>query len=93
MRKLFFIFIAIVIGFASFAQKSKKDLMIQRKQRINALIKKEEEGVISYHKQTAFGIKLNSDGYGGFFELGKRHKCIIYFTIWKQSTYYKAMSP
>lgn len=71
MRILFLIFLTIVIGFASFAQKSKKDLMIQRKQRINALIKQEEEGVISYHKQTAFGIKLNSDGYGSFFELGK----------------------
>jgi hypothetical protein len=71
MRKLFFIFLTIVIGFTSFAQKSKKDLMLQKKQRINALVKQEEEGVISYHKQTAFGIKLTSDGYGGFFEVGK----------------------
>jgi hypothetical protein len=71
MRKLFLIFLTIVIGFTSFAQKSKKDLMLQKKQRINALVKQEEEGVISYHKQTAFGIKLASDGYGGFFELGK----------------------
>jgi hypothetical protein len=71
MRKLFFIFLTIVIGFTSFAQKSKKDLMLQKKQRINALVKQEEEGVISYHKQTAFGIKLSSDGYGGFFEVGK----------------------
>jgi hypothetical protein len=51
MHKLFFILLATLIGFTSFAQKSKKDLMIQKKQRINALIKQEEEGVISYHKQ------------------------------------------
>ena len=71
MRKLFFVFLIIVIGFPSFAQKSKKDLLKEKKQRINALVKQEEEGVISYHQQSAFGIKLASDGYGAFFEMGK----------------------
>ena len=71
MRKLFFVFLTIVIGFPSFAQKSKKDLLKEKKQRINALVKQEEEGVISYHQQSAFGIKLASDGYGAFFEMGK----------------------
>ncbi len=71
MRKLFFVFLTIVIGFPSFAQKSKKDLLMEKKQRINALVKQEEEGVISYHQQSAFGIKLASDGYGAFFEMGK----------------------
>jgi hypothetical protein len=71
MRKLFFVFLIIIIGFPSFAQKSKKDLLKEKKQRINALVKQEEEGVISYHQQSAFGIKLASDGYGAFFEMGK----------------------
>jgi hypothetical protein len=49
-------------------KQSKKEL---RRQRINAIIKQEEEGVIKYKKHTVFGIKLTSDGYGGFFEIGR----------------------
>jgi len=48
--------------------QSKKEL---RRQRINAIIKQEEEGVIKYKKHTVFGVKLTSDGYGGFFEIGR----------------------
>jgi hypothetical protein len=50
---------------------TKKEKRDERKQRINALIKQEEEGVIAYHKHSAFGFKLTSDGYGGFFEIGR----------------------
>ena len=71
MRKLFFILLAIVATLPSFSQKSKKDKLMERKQRINALVKQEEEGVVAYHKQTAFGIKLTTDGYGGFYEVGR----------------------
>ncbi len=42
-----------------------------RKERINKLIKQEEEGAIIFSKQTAWGIKLNTDGYGLFMEIGK----------------------
>ena len=44
---------------------------MERKQRINALVKQEEEGVVAYHQQTAFGFKLTNDGYGGFYEVGR----------------------
>src|SRR3954453_20404365 len=71
MRKLFFICIAIAVALPTFAQKTKKERKDERKQRINALIKQEEEGVIAYHKHTAFGFKLTSDGYGAFFEVGR----------------------
>ncbi len=71
MRKLFFILLAIVATLPSFSQKSKKDKLMERKKRINALVKQEEEGVVAYHKQTAFGIKLTTDGYGGFYEVGR----------------------
>src|SRR5665647_1957135 len=71
MRKLFFICLAVVVTLPSLAQMSKKEKRDERKQRINALIKQEEEGVIAYHKHTAFGFKLTSDGYGGFFEVGR----------------------
>ena len=71
MRKLFFICLAVVATLPSLAQMTKKEKRDERKQRISALIKQEEEGVIAYHKHTAFGIKLTTDGYGGFFEVGR----------------------
>jgi hypothetical protein len=43
----------------------------EKKERINQLIKQEEEGALIYQKQSIFGIKLNTDGYGVFYELGK----------------------
>lgn len=49
-------------------RKSKKEL---RKQRINAIIRQEEEGVIKYKSHLAFGLKLTNDGYGGFVEYAK----------------------
>lgn len=54
---------------------NRRDVKAQRKeekrQRTNAIIKQEEEGVISYNKHTAFGLQLRSNGYGVFFEKGK----------------------
>ncbi len=71
MRKLFFICLAVLATLPSVAQLTKKERRDERKQQINELIKQEEEGVIAYHKHNAFGFKLTSDGYGGFFEVGR----------------------
>ncbi|MFT3980523.1 MAG: hypothetical protein QM687_08640 [Ferruginibacter sp.] len=49
-------------------RKTKKEI---RKERIDAMAKLEEEGVIAHRKQTAFGLKLTTDGYGGFLEIGR----------------------
>jgi hypothetical protein len=43
----------------------------ERKQRINAIAKQEEEGVITFRKHTVFGGKLFSDGYGIFLEMAR----------------------
>ena len=71
MRKIFFIWIAVVSALTAVAQKTKKELKDEKKQRINALIKQEEEGVIAYRKHTVYGLKLTNDGYGAFLEIGK----------------------
>ena len=42
----------------------------QKRSRLNAQIKAEEEGVIAYRKHHALGVKLVSDGYGISFEKG-----------------------
>ena len=42
-----------------------------RRQKVNALIRQAEEGVLIYNKQSVFGIQLRTNGYGGFFEYGR----------------------
>lgn len=68
MHKVLFFCFAILTGLSVSAQKEKKDRKEERRQRINALIKQEEEGVIAYRKHNVFGIKLTNDGYGFFYE-------------------------
>ena len=49
-------------------RKQKKE---EKKQRINAIAKQEEEGVIVYKKHIAGGIKLTNDGSGLFGEIAR----------------------
>ena len=74
MKKLLFILVALSFSTGIFAQEkgnTKRTKKEEKRKRIDALIKQEEEGVIAYKKQTVYGIKLTSDGYGGFFEIGR----------------------
>ncbi len=59
------------ISLFSFAQQT-KDKRSDRRERISTMVKQEEEGVLSYTKQNAFGIELRTNGYGVFYEHGKR---------------------
>ncbi len=73
MKKIFPFFFLMVFSLPAFAQDeepklSKKE---ERRQRINALGKLEEEGVITHRKHFAFGAKLTTDGYGGWLEIGR----------------------
>lgn len=72
MKKLFLMaFVAMLVLPVAAQEAGKQSKKEQRRQRINAIIRQEEEGVIKYKKHTSFGIKLTSDGYGGFFEIGR----------------------
>ncbi|HMK03961.1 MAG TPA: hypothetical protein VK489_07220 [Ferruginibacter sp.] len=74
MKQLLILLAAVTLSMSAIAQETKKPNRSTRKEqkreRINALIKQEEEGVVAYKKHFAFGIKLISDGYGVFFEKG-----------------------
>ena len=66
----------VIIAFAplmAIAQKpdTKAEKKAARKQRVEELRKRAAEGEIVFDKQTAFGIKANTDGYGVFLELGR----------------------
>lgn len=71
MRKIFFIGLAIICSLSSVAQETKNNRKELKREKINALIKQEEEGVIAYRKHTLYGLKLTNDGYGFFMEVGR----------------------
>lgn len=59
-------------------KKAKKEA---RRERINMLAKQEEEGEVVFNKQSVFGFKMNTDGYGFSYEFGKyksNRKAILY---------------
>ncbi|MFM2326306.1 MAG: hypothetical protein RIR31_508, partial [Bacteroidota bacterium] len=74
MKKLLFILMALTFSLSNFAQEkanAKKAKKEEKRKQIDALIRQEEEGVIAYKKQSAFGFKLTNDGYGAFYEIGR----------------------
>ncbi|MEP6713242.1 MAG: hypothetical protein ABJA37_12530 [Ferruginibacter sp.] len=75
MKKLFLMLMAAFLISPVIAQQkptsANRNKKEERKKRINAVIKQEEEGVITYKKHFAGGAKLYSDGYGGFIEIGR----------------------
>ncbi len=74
MKKIFFVLVIIALSVSVFAQQkaksSREERREKRKDRITAMIKQEEEGVIVNKKHFVGGVKLTSDGYGGFLEKG-----------------------
>lgn len=71
MRRIFFIIIIVFFSVNTFAQTARNQRQERRRAQVNAMVKQQEEGVISYKKSFAFGAKLTTDGYGVFFELGR----------------------
>jgi len=78
VKKILIVAIFSIIAFAIQAQNTpaphapaKLDRKAEKRQRINALLKLEEEGDPAFKKQNIFGIKLSTDGYGLSFEKGK----------------------
>lgn len=75
MKKIFFSLLILPLCTQVQAQektKSAKDVKKEiRKERVTAIAKQEEEGVITYSKHILGGIKLTNDGYGAFIEVGR----------------------
>lgn len=79
MKKIFIVATFSIIAITIQAQNnpssrppaSKDDRKSEKRQRINALLKLEEEGDPAFKKQSIFGIKLSTDGYGLSYEKGK----------------------
>ena len=80
MKKLILFLLISAFGFNSFAQDEPADAPTQgnksdrkeaRRQKVNAMIRQAEEGVLVYRKQSIFGIQAKTNGYGVFYELGR----------------------
>ena len=78
MKKYILASILFILAISVNAQDSttnvstkKSERQKEKQQRISAMIKQEEEGVLSYRKQSAFGLQLRTNGYGFFYELGR----------------------
>lgn len=53
------------------ASTSRNDKKQAKRERINQLVRLEEEGESGFRKHSIVGFKFNSDGYGAFYERGK----------------------
>jgi len=78
VKKLFLSILTLIIMVSLHAQDSSyvskpgtKNRKNAKKERIQNLMKMEEEGDLIFNKHTIFGIKLATDGYGLYFEKGK----------------------
>ncbi len=71
MPRYFILILLTTVTLAANAQKSKQQRQAEKKAFVSNLIKQEEEGVIAYPSSFAAGLKLITDGYGVFFEVGK----------------------
>ena len=84
MKKLIVI-ILVAFPFCLAAQdnkaQSKKEKKEERREKINQLIKQEEEGALIYQKQGLFGFNLNTDGWNFIYEHGK-YKSIVNTNLW-----------
>ena len=50
---------------------SKSEKKEARRQKVSAMIRQSEEGVLVYHKQSIFGAQARTNGYGFFYEMGR----------------------
>ena len=85
-KKIFFLVLLSSITVITYSQNptkpsSKDQKKQERKDRLNKLMKEYEEGSLIYAKQSAFGFKLNTDGWSGFYEHGK-YKTITNTNLW-----------
>ena len=76
MKKVVLSISFILFAFLSFSQKTddrrtERDAKKEaRRQKIDNLIRQQEEGALIFNKQNVVGLRLNTDGWGLFFEKG-----------------------
>jgi hypothetical protein len=86
LKQFIVIVIAVLTGINSFAQNTRPTpnqvKKSEKRERINSIIRQEEEGDVSFRKHVVYGPKLATDGYGLSFEIGK-YKSLRRTTLWQ----------
>jgi hypothetical protein len=86
LKKLVVMVFTGILALTTIAQNNpvpsnKEQKKAAKRERINTLLRQEEEGELIFNKQSVFGIKLSTDGYGLTYELGKfksNRKSLLY---------------
>lgn len=88
VKKLFIIVSLLWSVAVSAQQKTQSSVQLEkarkkaeRKEKINQMIKQEEEGALIFNNQGSFSFKFNSDGWGMFYERGK-YKTVTKTNLW-----------
>ncbi len=76
MKKILFSFCLTVLAITAIAQEQTKpksereERRDARREKINTLIRQQEEGALVFNKQNVFGFRLNTDGWSVLYERG-----------------------
>ena len=82
VNKVLLMLMVILSTFIAQAQtKTKNEIRKERAARLESLRKNEDEDALIYNKQGTFGIRLNTDGYGLWYEHGK-YKTLALTNLW-----------
>lgn len=80
-KVLLMITVTLSVFMAQAQTKTKEEIRKERAARLETLRKNEDEDALIYNKQGAFGLRLNTDGYGIWYEHGK-YKTISQTNLW-----------
>jgi hypothetical protein len=73
--KVFLVILSLIISVLTFSQgnsatKSRAEKKQERKSKIETMIRQQEEGALIYDQQVTAGLRINTDGWGMFYEKG-----------------------
>ena len=71
VKKAFLVLTLASISTIAIAQDTTRNRPSDRQQKIDAMAKQEEEGILSYRRQNIFGLQLRTNGYGFYYEHGR----------------------
>ncbi len=82
VKKFLVLMVVMFVLLSAHAQTRTKDqIRRDRAARLEKLRRQEDENALIYNKQSAFAIRLNTDGYGIFYEHGK-YKTVSLTNLW-----------
>jgi len=57
--------------FAQTKRDERQEKKLEKEKRVNEMVRKSEEGILIFNKQSIFGVQARTNGFGAFYELGR----------------------